>query len=265
MVEDVGLVSLRSLVEDVESAAPVVEQPDVELTERYTGHHHKVGKNYYVDSNFLNAISDTLPGFYLEHMGFGEFVLKGPDDARIDFDRMRGVDFEGQVGRSHKIYDNKGGKLVKKLIKAMEKKNLSTVTEDCDCEDGTLDERAGSIGRRGGDRAIERAALQSKLKKAAEDERRKKKGKAEDDESDEVQADDQLDERGYASVERAAMLSKLKAKDPKAKKKGKKGKPPKFGKDKDDDEEKEEDLLAAELSALLGEDYFATDLPFLLS
>ncbi len=92
--------------------------------------HYKHGKDYYVDTAFLNALNKVkgLKGG-LQHMGFGEFVWKGPD-GEVDFDRMRGKDFPGQSGRSHKVYDNKGGKLVKAMIKAMENQGLSELVEE---------------------------------------------------------------------------------------------------------------------------------------
>jgi len=108
-------------------------------------HHYHDGKHWYVDSNFLNAIGGNLPGFHLSHMGFGEFYLDGGDKGRVDFDRMRGKNFEGQVGRSHQVYDKSNGKLVKKLISIMAKKGLSLevkkAAEDVICDMDTLLER----------------------------------------------------------------------------------------------------------------------------
>ena len=57
----------------------------------------------YVDTAFVNAIQHKVPGAKLEHMGFGEFYLVTPK-GKVQFDRMRGVDFEGQDGRSHLVY-----------------------------------------------------------------------------------------------------------------------------------------------------------------
>ena len=91
--------------------------------------HYFDGKHYYADSNFLNKSKGVLPGFSLEHMGFGEFYLKNGDE-RIDFDRMRGKDFPGKSGRSHQVTDNAKGKLVKKLIKAMEQKGKSELVKE---------------------------------------------------------------------------------------------------------------------------------------
>jgi hypothetical protein len=104
------------------------------------GNHFFDGKDYYADSAFLNATKGVLPGFSLDHMGFGEFYLKKGDE-RIDFDRMRGKDFPGQSGRSHKVYDNQKGKLVKKLMKAMEQKGKSKLqTEAAEYEGAELSE-----------------------------------------------------------------------------------------------------------------------------
>ena len=73
---------------------------------------HKISEKTYVDSAFINAIQHKVPGATLQHMGFGEFYLNTPK-GRVDFDRMRGVDFEGQSGRSHLLYgDDEAIKLV---------------------------------------------------------------------------------------------------------------------------------------------------------
>lgn len=88
------------------------------------GHHTKIGKNWYVDSSFVNLCQKIIPGSTLKHMGFGEFYLETPE-GDVQFDKGRGKDFKGKVGRSHQIYDNKNGKIVDKLIKGMEKENKS--------------------------------------------------------------------------------------------------------------------------------------------
>jgi hypothetical protein len=67
------------------------------------GKHHWNGKYWYVDSDFLNSLRSVFPGAELEHMGFGEFFMEVPGKGRIDFDRMRGEDFDGQVGREAKL------------------------------------------------------------------------------------------------------------------------------------------------------------------
>ena len=88
-----------------------------------SGHHHKEGKDYYADTAFMNSIPREAGT--LKHMGFGEFTLVQRDGTEIEFDRMRGKDFPGQSGRSHQLYDNKGGKGVAALIKLMEQKKAS--------------------------------------------------------------------------------------------------------------------------------------------
>jgi len=93
------------------------------------GHHHKSGKDYYADTACMNSIRGVMPGFEMKHLGFGEFYLDGGSQGRIEFDRLRGKNFDGQSGRSHKLYDDKGGKLVKKLIKRMEKAGASELVE----------------------------------------------------------------------------------------------------------------------------------------
>lgn len=65
--------------------------------------YHKQGDELFVDSDFINAIQYKVPGAELHHMGFGEFYLTTPK-GRVDFDRMRGVAFTGQGGRSHLVY-----------------------------------------------------------------------------------------------------------------------------------------------------------------
>ena len=95
-----------------------------ELVAKNVGHHHKVGNKYYVDTNFISGINGAYPSSSVEHMGFGEFFLQTPD-GRLDFNRMAGKKFEGQVGRSHLLQDNSNGKLIKKAIKLMESKSES--------------------------------------------------------------------------------------------------------------------------------------------
>jgi len=65
--------------------------------------HKNENEKTYVDTAFINAIQYKVPGATLQHMGFGEFYLATPK-GRVDFDRIRGVDFEGQSGRSHLVY-----------------------------------------------------------------------------------------------------------------------------------------------------------------
>lgn len=92
--------------------------------EKYVGHHHKQGNDWYVDTNFINIVHFVYPGAVMEHMGMGEFVMKTPD-GELEFDRMRGRQFDGQVGRSHQIYDNANGNVVKKAIHLMERAGKS--------------------------------------------------------------------------------------------------------------------------------------------
>lgn len=83
--------------------------------------HHQEGGKWYVDTAFMNA-SNGYPDGNLRHLGMGEFSMKVPE-GDIEFDRMRGKDFEGQSGRSHQLYGPQ--KAVDKLIKWMEQKNKS--------------------------------------------------------------------------------------------------------------------------------------------
>lgn len=68
--------------------------------------HTVIDNKFYVDTAFLNSIGG-IPGVSLEHMGFGEFYAETPHGT-VDFDRMRGKDFPGQSGRSHRAYDREG-------------------------------------------------------------------------------------------------------------------------------------------------------------
>lgn len=68
--------------------------------------HTVIDNNFYIDTAFLNSLRG-IPGVSLEHMGFGEFYATTPHGT-VDFDRMRGKDFPGQSGRSHRAYDREG-------------------------------------------------------------------------------------------------------------------------------------------------------------
>ena len=68
--------------------------------------HTVIDNKFYVDTAFLNALGG-IPGVELAHMGFGEFYATTPHGT-VDFDRMRGKDFPGQSGRSHRAYDREG-------------------------------------------------------------------------------------------------------------------------------------------------------------
>lgn len=98
----------------------------VEGAKGVQGAHHQVGKDWYVDTEFINHSQQVYPGATLRHMGMGEFVLETPD-GDIEFDRMRGKDFPGQSGRSHKLYGDP--KAVAKLLKLMEQKGKSKKAE----------------------------------------------------------------------------------------------------------------------------------------
>lgn len=89
-----------------------------------TGAHHQEGKDWFVDTAFVNGSQRFYPGATLSHIGFGEFELKTPDGT-LQFDRMRGKDFPGQSGRSHKLYDDAGGKVITKAIEYAEKSGKS--------------------------------------------------------------------------------------------------------------------------------------------
>jgi len=94
-----------------------------EILKESGGHHYKYGKKWYGDTGFVQFSQGVLPNSELKHMGFGEFYLETPD-GKVQFARG-GKEFTGQVGRSHEIYDDANGKIVAKLIKAMEKKKKS--------------------------------------------------------------------------------------------------------------------------------------------
>jgi len=106
--------------------APMRETNKPPINEaEFVGHHAEIDGKMYVDSNFLNSvrkIRDTFPSS-LESMGFGEFYLQTPK-GRIDFDRSRGKQFEGMVGRSHQLYANPP-ELADELIDAMEQAGAS--------------------------------------------------------------------------------------------------------------------------------------------
>ena len=86
--------------------------------------HHQEGKDWYVDTAFINASKRFYPRSELRHLGFGEFELVTPDGT-LQFDRMRGKDFPGQSGRSHKLYDDAHGKVIAKAIQYAERANQS--------------------------------------------------------------------------------------------------------------------------------------------
>jgi len=69
------------------------------------------GDKVFVDSDFIR---DSAKHGKLEHMGFGEFTLK-TTHGDVEFDRMRGVPFEGQQGRSHLLYGDGVGWLKEQM------------------------------------------------------------------------------------------------------------------------------------------------------
>gem|GEM_PF-3120944 len=81
------------------------------------GHYSEDHGVTYVDSNFINKSSGMLSNSKLKHMGFGEFYIDTPN-GEIQFARQN-KKIDGFVGRAHKIYDDKKGKLVKQLIAIM--------------------------------------------------------------------------------------------------------------------------------------------------
>lgn len=90
-------------------------------------HHVDPDGKIYVDSDFISR-SQRVPGTELKHMGFGEFSLETPK-GRVEYDRMRGKPFDGMSGRSHLMYDDKGGTTggpaSEWLLGQMESKKLS--------------------------------------------------------------------------------------------------------------------------------------------
>lgn len=99
-----------------------------EADDRYVGHYRIEGDKTYADTAFMNVIQGAMSGMEMKHLGFGEFELTG-DKGTIQFDRMRGKDFKDQVGRSHLVYDDKGGKLVKELIDKLKKAGKIQLSE----------------------------------------------------------------------------------------------------------------------------------------
>lgn len=83
-------------------------------------HHTDSSGNTYVDTDFINSVRAV--GATVGHMGFGEFYADTPK-GRVEFDRMRGRDFPGQSGRSHKLYGDRGA--AEWLVKEMERKGHS--------------------------------------------------------------------------------------------------------------------------------------------
>lgn len=77
---------------------------------------------YYGDTSIIQGAQKALPGWTVEHMGFGEFYLSGPDGGRIDFHRRDGAGIiQNPSGREHMVTDNAGGKHVRKLVSGYRK------------------------------------------------------------------------------------------------------------------------------------------------
>jgi hypothetical protein len=117
------------LLEQEETKQEAQSEPEV-ISEKAMGAHHKSGKDWYVDSGFVNAASRSWKGSELRHLGFGEFYLVTPDGHEIQFARVSGKKFPGMTGRSHKMYDDNNGKSAAELIKKVEQAGLSTLVED---------------------------------------------------------------------------------------------------------------------------------------
>lgn len=60
------------------------------------------GRDVYVDTAFLNSLRGLLPGFTLDHIGFGDFEYRGPEGT-IGFSRTSSVTIPGQSGRAHRV------------------------------------------------------------------------------------------------------------------------------------------------------------------
>lgn len=58
----------------------------------------------FADTEAVSKSGYDVPGATLRHLGFGEFCLDVPGKGTVEFDRMRGVPFEGCSGRPHKVY-----------------------------------------------------------------------------------------------------------------------------------------------------------------
>lgn len=80
-------------------------------------HLHKEDGNVYADTWALNHVREFWSEASVEHMGMGEFYVKTPL-GRVDFDRMRGKDFPGQSGRSHRLYGDE--KAVTEFVRRLE-------------------------------------------------------------------------------------------------------------------------------------------------
>lgn len=87
-------------------------------------HHTDSSGTTYADTAFLNSVG-RVRGVTLQHMGFGEFYADTPK-GRVDFDRMRGKDFPGQSGRSHKVYGPGADWLVQQMERGNHSEKMAT-------------------------------------------------------------------------------------------------------------------------------------------
>jgi hypothetical protein len=71
----------------------------------------------FADTAAVSESGYAVPGAELKHIGFGEFTLVVPGLGEVEFDRMRGVPFEGCSGRSHKVYGPEAA--VAKLVESL--------------------------------------------------------------------------------------------------------------------------------------------------
>lgn len=118
--------------------------------------HTTIGGKIYADTDFLNKCQ-RVKGVELKHMGFGEFYAETPK-GRVDFDRMRGKDFEGQSGRSHEVYGDGAKWLVKETEKAKLSEKVASGKRD------PLQRRIIDILLEVGKRGIASKSLYKKLK-----------------------------------------------------------------------------------------------------
>lgn len=127
---------------------------DVLRAALYEATYYQSGKNLYVDTAYINAVKGAMKDCTLSHMGFGEFTFKCGKVGEIEFDRMRGKDFPGQSGRSHKVYDNKAGKLVSKMMAAMKGKAKASKAESLEGYENELAKLAEAITFKGPHHAV---------------------------------------------------------------------------------------------------------------
>lgn len=166
--------------------------------------------------------------------------------------------------------DNKGDKIVEKLIQDMERAKLSSLSEESE----QLDERRGTPVSGG----VEREALKARLAKAMEKDKKGKKGKARKEDEEKVGEPIGEAKDGYYTVvippakkdstkwhHASKTLTRGAFKTEKeAEAWAKKNIPGHKYNVKMYEEAVIGDRLASELSALLGEDYASEQLPFLL-